>query len=126
MRKKFRLLITSASAVAIAAVMGITTNSAIAGDGDKAASPLEEGKKLAFNKKKGNCLACHRITGKDMEGTIGPPLIAMKSRFTKEALIAQIADARAKNPNTIMPPFGAHAILSKDEIEKVADYILSL
>ncbi len=125
MRKKFRLLVTSASAVAIAAVIGITTTNNAIAEG-KASSSLEEGKELAFNRKKGNCLACHRITGKDMEGTIGPPLIAMKSRFTKDALKAQIAEPRTKNPNTIMPPFGTHAILSDKEIDKIVEYVLSL
>ena len=124
MRKKFRLIITSASAIAIVAVMGITTNTAIADD--KAGSSLEEGKALAFDRKKGNCLACHLIQGGDMTGTIGPPLIAMKSRFKRDALIAQISEPRDKNPNTIMPPFGTHSIMSPEEIEKVADYILTL
>ncbi len=124
MRINFRQMITSASAIAIVAVMGITTNIATAED--KAASPLEEGKKLAFNKKKGNCLACHMIQGGEMAGNIGPPLIAMKARFKRDALIAQITDAREKNPNTIMPPFGTYSIVSEKEIEKIADFILSL
>jgi len=124
MRKKFRQLITSASAIAIVAVMGITTNIAIAED--KAASSLEEGKALAFDKKKGNCLACHMIPGGAMPGNIGPPLIAMKARFKRDALIAQITDARDKNPNTIMPPFGTFSIISEKEIELITDYILSL
>jgi sulfur-oxidizing protein SoxX len=118
-------MVTSASAIAIVAVMGITTNIAIADD-KAASSALEEGKKLAFDRKKGNCLACHMIQGGDMAGTIGPPLIAMKSRFKRDALIAQITEPRDKNPNTIMPPFGTHSVMSSKEIELVTDYILSL
>ncbi|MEE9350900.1 MAG: sulfur oxidation c-type cytochrome SoxX [Thiotrichaceae bacterium] len=125
MRKKIRLMVTSASAIAIVAVMGITTNIAIADD-KAASSSLEEGKKLAFDRKKGNCLACHMIQGGDMAGTIGPPLIAMKSRFKRDALIAQISEPRDKNPNTIMPPFGTHSVMSPKEIELVTDYILTL
>ncbi|MEE9302437.1 MAG: sulfur oxidation c-type cytochrome SoxX [Thiotrichaceae bacterium] len=124
MRKNFRLLTASASIIAVAAIMGLTTNIAIADD--KAASSLEEGKKLAFDRKKGNCLACHLIQGGEMAGTIGPPLIAMKARFKRDALIAQISEPRDKNPNTIMPPFGAHSIMSSKEIELVADYVLTL
>ena len=88
---------------------------------------IEEGKKLSFNNKKGNCLACHMIMGGEMPGNIGPPLIAMKARFPDIAkLRAQIADSREMNPNTLMPPFGAHGILTDDEIDKVVAYIYSL
>ncbi len=123
MRKKIRLM--TASAIAIAAIMGFTANMAIANE-KAAVSSLEEGKKLAFDRKKGNCLACHLIQGGEMAGTIGPPLIAMKSRFKRDALIAQISEPRDKNPNSIMPPYGAHSIMSSKEIELVTDYILSL
>lgn len=91
------------------------------------ASMIEAGKKVSLNKTKGNCLACHMIVGGDMPGNIGPPLIAMKARFPDLAkLKAQIADPREINPNTIMPPFGAHGILTDAEIDQVAAYIHSL
>ena len=88
---------------------------------------IEKGKKIAFDRKKGNCLACHAIAGGDLPGNIGPPLIAMKSRFPEKSnLRAQIWDATAANPNTIMPPFGKHAIISDDEIDLVVEFIHSL
>ena len=91
------------------------------------ASAIEEGKKVAFNRKKGNCLACHQIEGGDLPGNIGPPLLAMKDRFPdKSKLRDQIYDSRSSNPNTIMPPFGAHEILSAAEIDKVVEFIHSL
>lgn len=91
------------------------------------AKTIEEGKKISFDTKKGNCLACHMIMGGEMPGNIGPPLIAMKARFPDVAkLRAQIADPREMNPNTIMPPFGAHGILTDDEVDKVVAYIHSL
>lgn len=90
-------------------------------------SVIEQGKKIAFDRKKGNCLACHQIEGGNLPGNIGPPLVAMKSRFPdKSKLRAQITDARVNNPNTIMPPFGAHEILSSSEIDKVVEFIHSL
>jgi len=90
-------------------------------------SVLKEGKALSFNNKKGNCLACHMIPGGELPGNIGPPLIAMKARFPDVAkLKAQIAEPRTMNPNTIMPPFGAHGILTDDEIDKVVAFIHSL
>ena len=88
---------------------------------------IAEGKKLAFNRKMGNCLACHAIAGGSLPGDIGPPLIAMKARFPDKAkLRAQIWDSTAINPNSIMPPFGRHNILSDKDIDKIADFIHSL
>ena len=73
---------------------------------------IAAGKELAFNRKKGNCLACHAIAGGSLPGNIGPPLIAMKARFPDvSALRAQIWNASANNPNSIMPPFGRHNML---------------
>ena len=37
---------------------------------------IAEGKKLAFDRKKGNCLACHMIDDGELAGNSGPPLIA--------------------------------------------------
>jgi len=92
---------------------------------DKKAEPT--GKELAFDRKKGNCLACHMIQGGEMAGTIAPPLIAMAARFPdKEKLRAQIFDAQVTNPETIMPPFGKHKILSEKELDKVVEFISSL
>jgi len=88
---------------------------------------IAAGKNLAFNRKKGNCLACHMIVGGSLPGNIGPPLIGMKDRFLDKAVLrAQIWNASANNSNTIMPPFGRHKILSDAEIDKVTDFIYSL
>ena len=81
---------------------------------------------IAFNKKKGNCLACHDIKGGKLPGNIGPPLIAISARFSKEDLKNQITDARVKNPNTIMPPFGPHQVLKAEEIDHVVEFIYTL
>ncbi|BAZ93551.1 MAG: sulfur oxidation c-type cytochrome SoxX [Gammaproteobacteria bacterium] len=91
------------------------------------ASVIEQGKQIAFDRKKGNCLACHQIEGGDLAGNIGPPLIAMKARFPdKSKLRAQIWDSTKMNPNSMMPPFGRHDILSEDEIDKVVEFIYTL
>ena len=95
--------------------------------GIASADDVSEGKQVAFDRKKGNCLACHMIPGGSLPGNIGPPLVAMKARFPdKAALRAQIWDATAKNPNTIMPPFGKHRILSEKEVDLVTEFIHSL
>ena len=91
------------------------------------ADVVAEGKAIAFDKKKGNCLACHRIEGGAMAGDIAPPILLMKIRYPdKAALRSQIWDASAANPNTVMPPFGRHNILSEEEINKVTEFIYSL
>ena len=89
-------------------------------------SAVDQGKDIAFNKKKGNCLACHDIKGGKLAGNIGPKLNNIKDRYSKSALKNQISDARSGNSHTMMPPFGPHEILSESEIDKVVEYIYTL
>ena len=123
--RKAAHFITAASAVAVLLGSMSVMVPAVANAAD--AKTIAEGKALAFSKKKGNCLACHQISGGSMAGNIGPPLVAMKARFPdREKLFKQIYDARVNNPHTVMPPFGAYEILSKDEINKIVDYLYTL
>lgn len=90
-------------------------------------SDIDAGHELVVNRKMGNCLACHMIQGEDGPGYFGPPLISMQARFPdREVLFNQIWDATIKNPNTSMPPFGKNMILSKQEIDKIVIYLLTL
>ena len=92
-----------------------------------AASMIEEGRKIALDRRKGNCMACHVMAGATLPGNIGPPLVAMKARFPDRAkLRAQIWDASKINPQSLMPPFGRHEILTEDEIDKVVEFVHSL
>jgi sulfur-oxidizing protein SoxX len=51
----------------------------------------------------------------------------MKRRFpSRDDLFEQIWDARDRYPETIMPPFGAHDILSEAEIRKIIEYLYTL
>lgn len=96
---------------------------------DKANPPTDaavQGGCVAIDRKKGNCFACHAIAGIG-SGNIAPPLISMKERFPDKAkLRAQVWDATAINPRSAMPPFGRHAILSEQEIDKVVEFLLTL
>ncbi len=124
MRLSAHLLKTTASVAAIVGCLGLFTPLTVSADD---AADIAEGKKLSFDRKKGNCLACHQIEGGDLAGNIGPPMVAMKARFPNfDSLKAQIYDARIKNPNTIMIPFGPHNVLSSKEIDLVAKYIHTL
>ena len=139
---KIRLISTVAS---VAAVVGLL-NSPLALSAAHGAK-VAEGKKVAFDRKKGNCLSCHAIAGGQVAcclatrnclschaiaggqaaGNLGPPLVAMKARFPdKQALRAQIWDATNRNPATPMPPFGKHNILTDNEIDLVTEFIHSL
>jgi sulfur-oxidizing protein SoxX len=89
-----------------------------------------DGRGLAFDKNKGNCLACHAIPNDPKAispGDIGPALIGIKSRYPDRAkLRAQIWDATAHNPKTSMPPFGRNKILTEKELDLVTDYVYGM
>ena len=123
-----------ATAFAISAIMlsGNALAQATATPAAAAAAPAKEvtGKELAFNNRKGNCLACHAMpTVPDAlsGGLYGPPLIAMSARFPDKAKMrAQIWDATVKNPSSSMIPFGPHGVLSEKEIDKITDFVYGL
>lgn len=119
---KIRLISTATSVVAL---LGLLSSPIVMSASHGAM--LEEGKRIAFNRKLGNCLTCHTIAGGQAAGNLGPPLIAMKARFPdKKVLRAQIWDSNVKNPASPMPPFGRHNILTEKQIDLVTDYIHSL
>ena len=74
---------------------------------DKSVSAIEQGKKLAFSRSKGNCLACHAMQGGNLAGTIGSGIIAMKLRYPdKQKLVDKVwSKAGTQIPNSMMPPF---------------------
>ncbi len=90
-------------------------------------SPSTRGRELAYDWYKGNCLACHRIPGDPTAVTlasIGPPLQHLRERFpNRAALRSQIWDPTVRNPNTVMPPFGKHKVLTEGEIDLIVDFI---
>lgn len=88
---------------------------------------VDAGKDVAMTRAKGNCIACHLIPGGDSPGAIGPALIAMQTRYSSKADLAQqIWDPTVKNPDVVMPPFGKHGILSNQEFVDVVEYVWSL
>ena len=124
MRLSAHIIKTTASVSALVACLGVFTPLSVSAADE---ADIAKGKELAFDRKLGNCLACHQIEGGTLAGNIGPPLVAMKARFPDfEKLKAQISDARKANPNTIMIPFGPHAVLSGKEIDLIAKYIHTL
>jgi sulfur-oxidizing protein SoxX len=91
---------------------------------------IAAGARLAHDVTKGNCLACHAMPSDAKAVTsanIGPPLVSIHSRFPDaDRLRRQVWDAGSINPDTVMPPFGKHHILTTEEIDLIVDYLYTL
>lgn len=96
---------------------------------DKTNPPTDavtQGGCLVLDRTKGNCMGCHQISGTS-SGNIATKLENIAQRWPDKAkLREQIYDASKVNPNTIMPPFGRHQILTPEEIDKVVEFVLTL
>jgi sulfur-oxidizing protein SoxX len=124
MRKTAKFMATAASLAALVSGISLMPQAASAAE---AMDTVKHGKKVAFDRKKGNCLACHMIDDGVSPGDLGPPLVAMKARFPDRAkLRAQIWDPQVANPDTRMPPFGKHKIISEKDIDAIVDYLYTL
>ncbi len=87
-----------------------------------------KGKEIAYNRSVGRCLNCH-VLGEDAEqaGNVGPNL----SNFgnlgrSDDYIFQQIWDARAHNPQTMMPPLGANGLLSRHQVLHISAYLKTL
>lgn len=93
----------------------------------RAQATAPPGQVVAFDRAKGNCLACHTMRGGDVPSNVGPELVDMKARFPDRAeLVAILTNEEARNPQTIMPPFGRNQILDAHEIEQIIDFLYTL
>ncbi len=109
-------------AFALALVIG-----AFASGSARAQSAADEGRKLALDRSKGNCLTCHVIKGGDLPGTIGPELVGIKSKYpNRDELVAILFDETKRNPLTVMPPFGRNRILTDKEINAIVNFLQTL
>lgn len=100
------------------------------------------GRKVFMNRKKGNCLACHRnsdLAEQPFHGEIGPPLDGIASRRSEAEIRGILVNAKMTFEGTIMPSFyrlenGARTakkfqgktILTAQEVEDVLAYLLTL
>ena len=87
-------------------------------------TPLEQGKAKTVEM----CQACHLFPGANQAGTVGPPFVAMKSRFPERQRLRDIIHDphKAIKPDALMPPFGRNGLMSKDDIERVVDFLYTL
>lgn len=109
---------------------------------DVAGDPAE-GRKIFFNKKLGNCLACHAnsdLAEQQFHGEVGPSLDGVASRWKEGQLRTIVVNAKAVfTDQTVMPGFysldvGADVrkdligktILEAQQIEDLVAYLATL
>lgn len=145
-----------ARAITVASVVGLLVSSAYAAesvnydvvDGSSIPKSLSgkpgdpvNGRKVAINRKKGNCLACHKmpIPEQQFHGEVGPELEGVASRYSVGELRLRVVDPKVLNEATIMPAFykskGFHrvlkgfegkSILTAQEVEDIVAYLATL
>lgn len=101
----------------------------------------ERGRKVAINRKQGNCLACHvmPIPEESFHGETGPDLNGVAERYTAGELRLRIVNPKVINPDTFMPAFyrteGLHRvakdfqgkpILEAQQVEDLIAYLMTL
>jgi sulfur-oxidizing protein SoxX len=101
----------------------------------------KSGRKVAINRKKGNCLACHKmpIPEQPFHGQIGPDLKGVAERYSAGELRLRVVNPKVVNEASIMPSFyqndGFHRVLKKfqgktvlsaQEVEDVVAYLMTL
>ena len=113
-----------------------------------AAGNAEEGAAIYADKGRGNCVACHQIGSSEatFQGTVGPSLDGVGSRWNEAELRGIVADAKKTFEGTIMPSFYKNdgyvrpgdaftgkapagelaPLLSAQEIEDVVAYLMTL
>lgn len=122
MRKPAKFLTTASAIFMLLGAAALTPTVAMAVDDELAA----KGKKIAENRKKGNCFTCHAYKGAFMAGNVAPPLDGLSKRKSRKEIYDQISDATKANPYSTMPPFGKYEILNKKEINAVTEWVLTL
>ena len=105
------------------------------------AGDAANGRKLAINRKKGNCLACHvmPISEQSFHGETAPSLYGVANRLSEGELRLQLVNSKVTNENTMMPSFyrvtgynrilkkfDGKTILSAQEVEDIVAYLKTL
>jgi sulfur-oxidizing protein SoxX len=99
------------------------------------------GRRLAFDRTKGNCLVCHSLPGAEAAspGDLGPDLAGVGARRTVPELRLRMVDPRRIDPEARMPAFyktegltqvarafAGKPLLQAQEIEDIVAYLASL
>ncbi len=101
----------------------------------------KKGRKLAINRRKGNCLACHTMPAPEQadHGNIGVTLFGVAKRYKKGELRLRLVNPKIVNPDTIMPAYyktnglnrvqkkwKGKTIISAQEVEDILAYVMTL
>jgi len=106
------------------------------------AGDVAKGRKIAANRKKGNCLACHVISDlkeQQFHGKVAPSLDGVAGRYSEGEIRLRLVNAKTANEDTIMPSFyevaslhrvmkkfKGKSILSAQEVEDVLAYVMTM
>ena len=85
------------------------------------AEPLN-GQQLAFDRSKGNCLACHTMTGSDVPSNVGPELSNSGTRLKPGWIAAWLSKPQAYKPGTLQPDYN----LSSADARALTAYLSGL
>lgn len=104
-------------------ILGCLSTSLIANQSEM----IKKGENIFMTKGLGNCLACHDIEGKKIEGpgSMGPKLQYLSS-WPKKELYKKIYDPYTTNPISAMPAFGKNGWLSHNEINALVAYLQTI
>ncbi|MCY7389907.1 MAG: sulfur oxidation c-type cytochrome SoxX [Burkholderiales bacterium] len=98
-----------------------------------AQTAIVDGRALFMDERKGNCSACHKTPADTLlksASNVGPPLESIKQKYAAPVdrlrLREAISDLSKRNPDTIMPPYGKHRILTETEINAIVAYLETL
>ncbi|MCW5772834.1 MAG: sulfur oxidation c-type cytochrome SoxA, partial [Rhodospirillaceae bacterium] len=85
---------------------------------------------VADRSRGGSCLACHvmgQAGGANLPGNVAPDLSEIgNAGRTDEWFYNYIFDARVYNPETIMPPWGAHGLYNDADIRDIVAFLKTL
>jgi sulfur-oxidizing protein SoxX len=103
-----------------------------------ATASVERGRALLANRQDSGCILCHTVPGLAAGGDIGPPLAGLAGRASAEQIRQRIADARTRNPATVMPAYfsteglqrvasayAGQTVLSAQGLEDIVAYLLA-
>ncbi len=100
------------------------------------------GRKVAIDRSRGNCLACHKlpVAEEEFHGELGPSLVKVGKKLTEEKLRYRVVNIQNMNADSVMPPFyknpdelsrvvekyRGRTILTAQEVEDVVAYLSTL
>ncbi len=148
MRARQRIVVAAAVALTAAAPAGAAELAPYRVVGDAIPAPLDgltgvaaRGLKVAVDRKRGNCIACHALPAAEatFPGDVGPSLANVGDRLSLGQIRLRVVDQTRVVPRTVMPAYyrvdgladvapeyRGKPILSAGEIEDLVAYLSGL